>query len=371
MKTAAIFRFILAIALLAVQTQALAERVKDLASVAGVRQNQLVGYGLVVGLDGSGDQTSQVQFTAQSLKNMLNQLGVVIPPGINPRPDNVAAVTVHAILPPFAKPGQLIDVTVSSIGNADSLRGGSLLMTPLKGANGQVYAMAQGNLIVSGLSAAGADGSSLTVNIPSAGRIPNGATVEREVYSTFGDGSTVTLDLHNGDFTTANRLAKAINREVGAGAAAPIDGSSVRVNAPLDIGQRVAFVALLENINVKPGEEPARVIINSRSGTVVINRQVRVTPAAVSHGSLIVSITEDQEASQPGPFARRGRTVVTDHSDIDVQEKDSHMFVFGPGVSLDEIVRAVNQVGAAPSDLVAILEALKEAGALRAQLIVI
>jgi len=347
-----------------------AERVKDLASVAGVRSNQLVGYGLVVGLDGSGDQTSQTPFTVQSMKSMLSQLGITVPPNIDPQLKNVAAVMVHADLPAFAKTGQTIDITVSSIGNAKSLRGGSLLMTPLKGADGNVYAIAQGNLVVGGLSASGSDGSKVTVNIPSAGRIPNGATVEREVQTPFAGDQPLVLNLHTADFTTATHLAGAINDSIGAGSAQAIDAGSVRVSAPIDSSQRVSFVSMLENLTLEPGDAPAKVIINSRTGTVVIGSHVRVTPAAVAHGSLTVTITEEPIVSQPGALSN-GETVVVPTSDVAVSDSGSRMFLFNPGVTLDEIVRAVNQVGAAPSDLVAILEALKEAGALRAELIVI
>ncbi|WP_196799719.1 flagellar basal body P-ring protein FlgI [Thioalkalivibrio sulfidiphilus] len=346
------------------------ERVKDLASVAGVRSNQLVGYGLVVGLDGTGDQTTQAPFTVQSLKNMLGQLGVTVPPNVNPQLRNVAAVMIHADLPPFAKPGQMIDVTVSSIGNASSLRGGSLLMTPLKGADGQTYAIAQGNLVVGGFGAEGRDGSRISVNVPSVGRIPNGASVEREVPTAFAQGDSIKLNLHQPDFTTANRLSDVINDTMGPGTARPIDGSTVRVSAPIDPGQRVAFVSMLENLTVRPGAPPAKVIINSRTGTVVIGSNVQVLPAAVTHGSLTVTITEAFDVAQPAPLAP-GETVVTPRTDIEVAEQINPMFLFGPGVTLDEIVRAVNQVGAAPGDLVAILEALRQAGALRAQLIVI
>jgi len=347
-----------------------AERVKDLASVQGVRQNQLVGYGLVVGLDGTGDQTSQTQFTVQSIKNMLLRFGVTIPPDANPQLKNVAAVTVQADLPPFSKPGQSIDVTVASIGNAKSLRGGALLITPLRGADGEVYAIAQGNLVVSGFGVEGRDGSRIAVNVPSVGRVPNGATVEREVPNDFGSLPRVTLNLNTPDFTTATRLAAAIDELLGAGTAEAIDAVSVRVAAPADITQRIGFVAALQEIEVDPGEGPARVIVNSRTGTVVIGSRVRVLPAAVAHGSLSVTITERFDTSQPGAFAE-GETVVTPRSSIDVSQDAARMFVFNAGVDLDEIVRAVNQVGAAPGDIVAILEALKEAGALRAQLIVI
>lgn len=347
-----------------------AERVKDLASVAGVRSNQLVGYGLVVGLDGTGDQTTQAPFTTQSLENMLQQLGINLPPGSNPQLKNVAAVMVTADLPPFVKPGQTIDITVSSIANAKSLRGGTLVLTPLKGADGQVYAVAQGNLVVSGFGAEGADGSSISVNVKSAGRIPNGATVERAVPSAFSRGDSLVLNLHQPDFTTAHRLVDAINETMGPGTAQALDGASVQVLAPRDSSQRVSYVSLLENLELQPGDAPARVIVNSRTGTVVIGSNVRVMPAAISHGSLTVTISESLGVSQPGPLAG-GETAVVPQSQVEITEEDSRMFLFQPGVTLDEIVRAVNQVGAAPGDLAAILEALKQAGALRAELVVI
>jgi flagellar P-ring protein precursor FlgI len=349
-----------------------AERIKDLASIQGVRSNQLIGYGLIVGLDGTGDKDTDSPYTINSLKNMLSQLGVQIPSGTNMKPKNVAAVIVHGDLPPFSKVGQKIDVTVSSLGNAKSLRGGTLLMTPLKGADGKNYALAQGNLVVGGLSAEGADGSKLTVNIPSAGRIPNGATVEREVPNNFNQAPLLTLNLNDGDFTTAMRVAESINLTIGPGTAKALDATSIRVNAPKDPGQKVTFISMLEELEVKPGKTSAKVIINSRTGTVVINSQVRVYPAAVSHGNLVVSISEETAVSQPAPFARRGETAVVPQSQVMITEEGrDHMFLFDPGASLDDIVRAVNQVGAAPSDLVAILEALKEAGALRAELLVI
>jgi len=344
-----------------------AERIKDIASVAGVRTNQLIGYGLVVGLSGTGDKN---RFTSQTLRNMLIQLGVTVPAGIDLKSKNIAAVSVHADLPPFSKPGQQIDVTVSSIGDSKSLRGGSLLMAPLKGADGQVYAIAQGNLVVGGLSATGQDGSKITVNVPSTGRIPSGATVEREVPTGFAQGGNLVLNLHTPDFTTANRIAEEINKTYGGGIARPIDASSIQVGAPRDPAQRVSFTAMIENLEISPGEAPAKIIVNSRTGTVVISSNVRVQPAAVSHGNLIVTISEKPTVSQPGPFSN-GDTAIVPRSDINVKEEGNRMFVFDPGVSLDEIVKAVNKVGAAPSDLVAILEALKSAGALRAELIVI
>jgi flagellar P-ring protein precursor FlgI len=348
-----------------------AERIKDMAHVQGVRTNQLIGYGLVVGLDGSGDQTSQAPFTVQSLKNMLAQLGVTVPANVNPQLKNVAAVSVHAVLPAFVKPGQTIDITVNSIANAKSLRGGSLLVTPLHGLDGQIYAIAQGNLIVSGFGVEGTDGSKLTVNVPSSGRIPNGATVERAVPSQLAQGDSITLNLNNPDFTTATRLVESVNKGVGQGSATVVDGGSVRVSAPADITQRIAFLSTVENLQVEPASAAARVIINSRTGTVVISSNVTVNPAAVSHGSLSVTIKEEQSVSQPAPFARVGETKVVTNSTIKVDQGSNRMFLFKPGVELEQIVRAVNEVGAAPGDLVAILEALREAGALQAELIVI
>jgi flagellar P-ring protein precursor FlgI len=347
-----------------------AERIKDMAQVQGVRTNQLIGYGLVVGLNGTGDQTSQAPFTVQSLTNMLAQLGVTVPSNVTPQLKNVAAVSVHAVLPAFMKPGQTIDITVNSIANAKSLRGGSLLVTPLHGLDGQIYAIAQGNLIVSGFGAEANDGSKLTVNVPSSGRIPNGATVERAVPSQLAQGDAIILNLNDPDFTTATRLVESVNKGVGMGAATIIDGGSIRVQAPIEITQRVAFLSQVENLQVEPASAPARVIINSRTGTVVISSNVTVSPAAVSHGSLSVTIKEDKTVSQPLPLSA-GQTTVVSNSTIKVDQGSNHMFLFKPGVDLEQIVRAVNEVGAAPGDLVAILEALREAGALQAELVVI
>ena len=347
-----------------------AERIKDLASVSGVRGNQLIGYGLVVGLDGTGDQTSQTPFTIQSIRNMLAKFGVTVPANVNPQLKNVAAVTVYADLPAFAKPGQNIDVTVNSIGNATSLRGGSLLMTPLRGIDGEVYGIAQGSLVVSGFGASGKDGSRIAVNTPSSGRVPNGATVERAVPSNFASEPYITLNLHTPDFTTATRMTDSINNTFGFDTARAVDAVSVRVQAPADSTQRISYLAALEAMEIEPGDAPARVIVNSRTGTVVIGSAVRVKPAAVAHGSLSVTITERTDVSQPNALSQ-GETIVSPRSDIQVDQPAARMFVFNAGVNLDEIVRAVNQVGAAPGDLVAILEALKEAGALRAELIVI
>jgi flagellar P-ring protein precursor FlgI len=348
-----------------------AERIKDIASVNGVRTNQLVGYGLVVGLDGTGDQTSQAPFTIQSITNMLAKFGVTIPANANPQLKNVAAVTVTADLPPFSKPGQTIDVTVASIGNAASLRGGALLMAPLRGVDGQVYAFAQGNVLVSGFGISGKDGSKISLNVPSSGRVPNGASVEREVPMKFASDPHLILNLNTPDFTTAARVAAGINEKLGAGTADALDAVSIRVNAPVDADQRISYLAVLEALEIEPGEAPARVIINSRTGTVVISSRVRVTAAAVAHGSLSVTITERSDVSQPNSFTNGTTATVTPKSTIDVQQADARMFLFHAGVNLDEIIRAVNQVGAGPGDLVAILEALKQAGALRAELIVI
>jgi flagellar P-ring protein precursor FlgI len=363
-------QFIWAVILVLATQPAFAERIKDVASVAGVRANQLVGYGLVVGLDGTGDQTTQSPFTTQSFNSMLKQFGITVPEGARMQMKNVAAVMVQAELPAFAKPGQTIDVTVSSISNAKSLRGGSLLITPLKGLDGKVYAVAQGNLIVGGLSATGSDGSKVTVNIPSAGRIPSGALVEKMVETNFAAGQPVIFNLNRADFTTANRLAQTINEFLGPDTARPLDAVSVAVDSPQNPAQRVSFISMLENLEVTPGEEAAKVIINSRTGTIVVGKNVRVSPVAVTHGSLTVSVAETLTVSQPNEFGQ-GQTVVVPSSNVNIEEEQNPMFKFAPGASLDDIVRSVNNVGASPSDLMAILEALKESGALKAELVVI
>ena len=348
-----------------------AARLKDLASIQGVRSNQLIGYGLVVGLNGTGHQTTQTPFTLQTFNNMLAQFGIKVPAGsVNVQLKNVAEVSVHAELPAFAKPGQTIDITVSSIGNAKSLRGGSLLLTPLKGIDGNVYAVAQGNLVVGGFDAQGGDGSRITVNVPSAGRIPSGATVERAVPSGFDQGNSLVLNLNRPDFTTAKNIVDTLNELLGPGVARALDGASISVSAPADPGQRVDYLSIIENLDVEVGQAVAKVIINSRTGTIVIGQNVKVSPAAVTHGSLTVTITEDPIVSQPGPLSN-GQTAVVPRSRLNAQQEAKPMFKFGPGTTLDEIVRAVNQVGAAPGDLMAILEALKQAGALQADLIVI
>jgi flagellar P-ring protein precursor FlgI len=367
-------RLILALCLTLVALPAHADRLKDIASVAGVRSNPLVGYGVVVGLVGTGDGNSGL--TLQSLQSMISRLGLVVEAeDLNAK--NAAAVMVTAELGPFLKEGQTIDVTVSTIGSAKSLKGGTLLMTPLMGADGQVYAIAQGNLVVGGLGVEGEDGSSLTVNIPTVGRIPRGGQVERIVEAPFQDTDTLVLNLHRPDFSTAAAVAKAINAVFGPDVATPLDGSSVRVRAPYDPGQRVSFMGLLENVEVTPDPPAAKVVVNSRSGTVVIGGQVRVSPAAVTHGSLTVAISEDPDVTQgatvvngEGTVVVPGEATVTPDSAIAAEETGS-AFLFDPGVSLASLVDAINAVGASPSDLVAILEALREAGALRAELVVI
>ena len=353
-----------------------ADRIKDLASLAGVRNNQLVGYGLVVGLSGTGD--ANLGITLQSMQAMLSRFGMSTDTsGLSG--SNAAAVMVTADLAPFIKPGQTLDVTVSALGASESLRGGTLLMTPLLGADGQTYAIAQGNLAVGGLGVAAADGSSLTVNIPTVGRVPQGATVEKMVETPFLENEFLILNLHRSDFSTASAVSRAVDDIFGQGSAVPIDGSSIRVQAPADPTQRVSFVSLLENIEVEPATPPAQVIVNSRTGTIIINGNVRVTPAAITHGSLTVRVTEDPNvqtqtnvvANDAGVVATPAAPVVTPDSAVGVEEKLAKAFVFDPGIQLTDIVDAINAVGATPSDLVAILEALKVSGALRAQLIII
>ncbi len=363
-------KMIIASLLLQLSFNASAERIKDIASVAGVRANQLIGYGLVVGLDGTGDQTTQSPFTTQSFNSMLKQFGIAVPEGARMQMKNVAAVMIQAELPAFAKPGQTLDITVSSISNAKSLRGGSLLVAPLKGLDGKVYAVAQGNLVVGGFGAQGADGSSIKVNIPSAGRIPSGAIVERAVETNFAGGQPIVFNLNRADFTTANQLAKSINNLLGPDVARPLDSVSIMVDSPQNPAQRVDFIAMLENLDVTLGEETAKVIINSRTGTIVVGKNVRVSPVAVTHGSLTVTVAESLTVSQPNALGE-GQTVVVPSSKVQASEKTNPMFKFSPGASLDDIVRSVNNVGASPSDLMAILEALKQSGALKAELVVI
>ncbi len=347
-----------------------AERLKDITNVAGVRANQLLGYGLVIGLNGTGDSTNSAPFTEQSIKSLISRLGVTIPGKSRVSIKNVAAVIIHAELPPFAKKGQKVDITVSSIGDSKSLRGGTLILSPLKGVDDKIYAIAQGNVIVNGFGVDGGDGSSITVNVPSVGRIPNGATIENTIETPFGKETDLVLNLNSADFTTSIRITRVINEVMGPDTARSIDASSIHVNAPQERNQRVSFIAMLENLEVKPGKAAARVIVNSRSGTVVIGEHVRVLPAAISHGSLTLTISENAVASQPNAFGA-GDTVVVPQSTVSTEQKQNRMFLFEPGVSLNDIVRAINEVGVSPGDLVSILEALKEAGALRAELIVI
>ncbi|CAV17798.1 MULTISPECIES: flagellar basal body P-ring protein FlgI [Vibrio] len=344
-----------------------AARIKDVAKVAGVRSNQLVGYGLVTGLPGTGETTP---FTDQTFNAMLQNFGIQLPPGTKPKTKNVAAVIVTAELPAFSKQGQEVDVTVSSIGSAKSLRGGTLLQTFLKGLDGQVYAVAQGNLVVSGFSAQGNDGSKLVGNNPNVGIISSGATVEQEIPTPFGRGDYITFNLIQSDFTTAQRLADAVNNFLGPQMASAVDATSVKVRAPREISQRVAFLSAIENIEFDPAEGSAKIIVNSRTGTIVVGKHVRLKAAAVTHGGMTVAIKENLNVSQPNAFSG-GQTVVVPDSDIEVTEADGKMFKFEPGLTLDDLVRAVNEVGAAPSDLMAILQALKQAGAIEGQLIII
>ena len=353
-----------------------ADRIKDLASIAGVRSNQLVGYGLVVGLSGTGDKSLGI--TLQSMQSMVSRFGMVTDTG-GLSGDNSAAVMVTAELPAFTKPGQTLDVTVSTLGPAESLRGGTLLMTPLLGADGETYAIAQGNMVVGGLGVSGDDGSSLTVNVPTVGRVPQGAMVERMVASPFMTGDYLVFNLHRGDFSTAASVAEAINKIFGNDVAVPLDAASIRVRAPGDLSQRVSFASLVEEIVVEPSTPPAQVIVNSRTGTIIIGGNVRVTPAAITHGSLTVRVRENPTLTAQNKTTTEGRTVTTEPaapleaqaSEIEVTEATARAFVFDPGTELSNIVDAINAVGAAPSDLVAILEALKVSGALRAELIII
>ena len=355
-----------------------ADRIKDLTTVAAMRSNQLIGYGLVVGLQGTGDG-SDVSFTAQSMKTLLNRLGVAME---GPLSDfetatsagkvdikNAAAVMVTAELPGFAKPGQKIDVNISAIGKASSLRGGTLLLSSLRGVDGEIYALAQGPLTATSIDA-GAAGSRVSTGVTTASRIPSGATVERIVENPFDKSERVVLNVRESDFTTTTAIVNVINSKFGADVARALDGVSITLQAPQDLSQRVAFMSMVENLDVQPGEPPARVVINSRTGTVVISRNVRVTAAAVTHGTISVAISATNEVSQPGPFSQ-GQTAPVQNADVKVSEPTKPMFLFQPGVDLRQIVDAVNQVGATPSSLIAILEALKSSGSLRAELVVI
>lgn len=415
--------FFIVSSLLIIFTPASATRIKDITNIAGIRENQLIGYGLVVGLTNTGDRVNQGNFTQQTFRNMLLQFGIRIPIGINLQLQNVAAVAINASLPPFANLGQKIDVTISSLGNASSLRGGELLLTPLRGADGQVYAMAQGAIVVSGFGAQGGDGSKVIVNVPSSGRIPNGATVEKTIEMPYVKEGAITFELKQPDFTTAEKVQLAINKEFGKNIARALNASDISVkmdNFPFEesdipvyqgdgysvhnlggggykgdgdssynsygdarrrselsqfyqrrlMRRYVPVIARIENINVEPAEVSARVIVNSRTGTIVVGQNVFISPVAVSHGNLSVVISESPFVSQPNAFAN-GRTVTGTASNINVNQNQNHAFVFAPGASLQDLVNAINAVGAAPGDLIAILEAIKSAGALHATMEVI
>jgi flagellar P-ring protein precursor FlgI len=357
-----------ALSLVVLAVPAHADRIKDLGGFQGIRSNQLTGYGIVVGLPGTGDDN--LEYTVQSVKAVASRFGLQLPAGVNPGLKNAAVVMITADLPPFAKPGQRIDITVASMGKAKSLRGGSLVLAPLLGADGQIYAMAQGNLAVGGLGAEGKDGSTIVVNVPSTGRIPEGATVERAVATGFADTPFLTYNLARADFTTAQNVAAAINQRLGFGTAQAVDAVSVAVRAPVGADIRAGLMSQIENLDVASAEPPAKVIVNARTGTVVINSAVRVGAAAVTHGKLTVRIDENQRISQPAPFSQ-GQTALERKSGVSVEEERKPMFLINPGPKLADVVKAVNAIGASPADLVAILEALKEAGALKAELIVL
>jgi flagellar P-ring protein precursor FlgI len=349
--------------------EARAARIKEVASVQGVRSNQLMGYGLVVGLDGTGDQTTQTPFTAQSLNAMLQQMGITVPAGVAMQVKNVAAVLVTATLPPFAQPGQAIDVNVSSLGNSKSLRGGTLVTTPLKGADGQIYGLAQGNLIVGGAGAS-QGGSKVTVNHLSAGRIPGGASVERSVPTPWLQSPSVQLDVQADDFNTARDVAGAINKAKGPGTAEAIDGRTVTVRLPAQAGDRVAFMADIENLSIERATPSARIVINARTGSVVVNQAVTIGPCAVAHGSLSVTISSTPVISQPNALSQ-GQTVVSEKADIKINQEPGSLIQLPSGTKLTDVVKALNTLGANPQDLLAILQAMKAAGALQAELEVI
>jgi flagellar P-ring protein precursor FlgI len=347
-----------------------AVRIKEVAAIQGVRSNQLVGYGLVVGLDGTGDQTTSAPFTTQSLNALLQQMGVTVPAGTNMQLKNIAAVMVTAQLPAFAQPGQALDVNVSSLANAKSLRGGTLIATPLKGADGQIYALAQGNLIVGGAGAS-AGGSKVQINHLSAGRIPEGATVERSVPTPLSQGEYLQLDLNTSDFNTAREVVRSINDRMGSGTAQALDGRVVRVRMPASTDARVAFLADIENLDVARATPAAKVVINARTGSVVMNQAVTLAACAVAHGSLAVTINSTPQVSQPNAFSKTGQTVVTEKNDITITQQAGSLIQMPAGAKLADVVKALNSLGATPQDLLAILQAMKSAGALNADLEVI
>lgn len=363
-------RLCLAIGICLVLPSAHAERIKDIATLAGVRNNQLVGYGIVVGLDGTGDQTSQAPFTTQTLINMLGNMGVTISSGTSLQLKNIAAVMVTMQMPPFAQPGQQFDVTVSSMANAKSLKGGTLLMTPMKGADGQIYAIAQGNMIVGGAGGQAGGGASVAINQLASGRIPAGATVERAVPSAVGNENGVLYELSVADFGTAQRVADTINTGIGRIVAMPLDGRRIKVEAPDAPNERVAFLGRIENLDVMPISGAAKVIVNSRTGSVVMNQAVALQECAVAHGNLTVSVNDNNQVSQPNALAG-GQTAVTQNGQVDIKQDKAGLVHFKPGVNLAEVVKALNAVGASPMDLINILQAMKAAGALRAELEVI
>jgi flagellar P-ring protein precursor FlgI len=375
-RTERLLRFVIALAWLAATAAlwwpyaAQAARIKEVASVQGVRSNALIGYGLVVGLDGTGDQTTSAPFTAQSLAAMLQQMGVTVPPGTNMQIKNVAAVMVTAQLPPFAQPGQTIDVAVSSLGNAKSLRGGTLIATPLKGADGQIYAIAQGNLVVGGAGAS-AGGSKVQINHLLAGRVPDGAMVERSVPTPLAQGDSIQLDLNASDFATARAVAEAINAKKGDGTASALDGRVVRVRMPAGAAERVAFLADIENLAIEREPAAAKVVINARTGSIVMNQAVTLSACAVAHGNLSVTISSTPVVSQPNALSTGGQTVVSEKADITIAQQAGSLIAMPAGARLADVVKALNALGATPQDLLAILQAMKSAGALHAELEVI
>jgi flagellar P-ring protein FlgI len=361
-------RLVFGLLVLFLSTPLFGERIKDIGQFQGVRFNQLTGYGIVVGLAGTGDDS--LDYSTLGLKGAVSRFGLTLPPGVNPALKNAAAVLITADLPPFAKPGHRLTITVSALGKAKSLRGGTLILAPLQGADGQIYAMAQGNLVVGGLGIDSADGSKLSVNIPSVGRIDGGATVERAVDSGFLAGERLTFNLAQNDMTNVRLITEAINRELGAGTATSLDGGSIGIAAPPGAQERVQLMSRIENLVFAPTEAPARVIVNSRTGTIVINGAVRIGPAAVSHGKLTIKVDEKPKVIQPAPFSR-GQTAIEPSSEISVAEERNPAFLLKRGASLSDIVKAINQIGVSPGDLVAILQALKQAGALNAELEII